>query len=346
MQQDKRSHNLLIATYLEPEHVARIRAVDPRLNVVYVPELIPQPRYAADHVGAPLVRTPDEEARWQALLGQAEILFDFDHTHREELPELAPNVRWLQASSAGIGQFVKRMGYDERMPQTVFTTASGVHARPLAEFCMMAILMHYNRLLHILAEQQAHHWERYAATDLEGRTLAVLGLGRIGREVARMARALGMRTVGTRARGGDDGSVDRFYAPEDLHAMLGEADVVVVIVPHTPDTEQLIDGAALTAMRPGAFFINIARGMVVDEPALIAALQSGHLGGAALDVFAEEPLPPTSPLWDMPNVLVSPHSASTSDRENERITDLFCANLRRYLDGQPLENVLDTARLY
>ena len=128
--------------------------------------------------------------------------------------------------------------------------------------------------------------------------------------------------------------------------MLGEADVVVVIVPHTPDTEQLIDGAALAAMRPGAFFINIARGMVVDEPALIAALQSGHLGGAALDVFAEEPLPPTSPLWDMPNVLVSPHSASTSDRENERITDLFCANLRRYLDGQPLENVLDTTRLY
>ncbi len=345
MNQDNQSRNLLITSYLEPEHVARIRGVDSRLNVIYEPDLIARPRYPADHVGAPLVRAAEEEARWQALLGEAEILFDFDHSHREDLPELAPNLRWLQATSAGIGQFVKRMGYDVRLPQTIFTTASGVHARPLAEFCMMAVLMHYNRLIHILTEQRVHHWERYAATDLEGRTLAVIGLGKIGREVARLASGLGMRTVGTRARGNDD-SVDRFYAPAELHEMLGEADVVVVIVPHTPHTEQLIDAAALAAMKPGAFFINIARGLVVDEPAMIAALQSGHLGGAALDVFAEEPLPTESPLWDMPNVLVSPHSASTSDRENERITDLFCANLRRYLDGDTLENVLDTTRLY
>ena len=345
MAPDKTSHNLLIASYLEPQHIDRIRAVDKRVNVIYEPELMPRPRYPADHVGLPLTRTADEEARWQSLLAEAEILFDFDHTHRADLPELAPNLRWVQATSAGIGQFVKRIGYDARMPNTVFTTASGVHARPLAEFCMMAVLMHYNRLLHILAEQRAHHWERYAATDLADRTLAVVGLGNIGREVARMARALGMRTVGTRARGDDD-SVDRFFAPTELHAMLGEADVVVVIVPHTPGTEQLIDGAAIAAMKSGAFFINIARGLVVDEPALIAALQSGHLGGAALDVFTEEPLPVDSPLWDMPNVLVSPHSASTSDRENERITDLFCANLRCYLDGEPLDNVLDSARLY
>ena len=258
---------------------------------------------------------------------------------------MTPNLRWLQASSAGIGQFIKRVGYDVRMPQTIFTTASGVHARPLAEFCIMAMLMHYKRLRHILNEQAAHHWERYAATDLDGRTLAVVGLGNIGREVARMAKGLGMQTSGTRASGPDD-SVDRFYPSDELHAMLGAADVVVLIVPHTPATEQMIDAAALAAMKPGAFLINIARGQVVDEPALIAALQSGHLGGAALDVFAEEPLPSASPLWEMPNVLVSPHSASTSDRENERLTDLFCANLRRYLAGEPLENVLDTERLY
>lgn len=345
MPETSNTHNLLIASYLEPEHVARIRAVDPRLHVTYAPELIPQPRYPADHGGAPLTRTPEEEARWQAHLAEAEILFDFDHTHRDDLPDLAPRLRWIQATSAGIGQFVKRLGYAERMPDTIFTTASGVHARPLAEFCMMAMLMHYKRLRHILAEQEARRWERYAATDLDGRTLAVVGLGRIGREVARMAQGLGMKTVGTRARGDDDG-VDRFYPPGELHAMLGQADVVVVIVPHTPETEKLIDASALAAMKPGAFFINIARGAVVDEPALIAALESGHLSGAALDVFAEEPLPPDSPFWSMPNVLVSPHSASTSDRENERITDLFCANLRRYLAGQPLLNVLDLERLY
>ena len=339
------THNVLIASYLEPKYVAQIRQVDPRLNVIYEPTLLAAPRYPADHTGAPFTRSAVDEARWQSLLATAEIMFDFDYTHRQDLPDLAPNLRWLQATSAGIGQFVKRMGYGERLPQAVFTTASGVHARPLAEFCMMALLMHYKRLNHILADQSRHHWERYAATDLEGRTLAVVGLGRVGEAVAQMAKGLGMRTLGTRASGTSDG-VDQFYPPEQLHAMLAQADVVVLIVPHTPATDQLIDAAALAQMKPGAYLINIARGAIVDEQALIAALQSGHLGGAALDVFATEPLPATSPLWDMPNVLVSPHSASTSDRENARITDLFCDNLRRYLAGEPLRNVLDIARLY
>lgn len=339
------THTVLIASYLEPEYVEQIRQVDPRLKVIYEPALLPAPRYPADHTGAPLTRTAEEAARWRALLADAEIMFDFDYTHRAELPDLAPKLRWLQATSAGIGQFVKRMAYDQRLPNTIFTTASGVHARPLAEFCMMALLMHYKRLTHILSDQARQHWERYAATDLEGRTLAVVGLGRVGEMVAQMAKGLGMRTIGTRARGTSD-AVDQFFPPDQLHTMLGEADVVVLIVPHTPATDQLINATALAAMKPGAYLINIARGAVVDEEALIAALQSGHLGGAALDVFATEPLPPESPLWTMPNVLVSPHSASTSDRENARLTDLFCDNLRRYLANAPLRNVLDSERLY
>ncbi len=343
--QSAETHNVLIASYLEPEFVEQIRQVDPRLNVIYEPDLIPTPRYPADHTGAPLTRTAADEARWQALLADAEIMFDFDYTHREDLPDLAPNLRWLQASSAGIGQFVKRMGYGDRMPDATFTTASGVHARPLAEFCMMALLVHYKRLTHIMADQARRHWERYAATDLEGRTLAVVGLGNVGEMVAQMAKGLGMRTIGTRARGTSD-AVDQFFLPEQLHTMLAEADVVVLIVPHTPTTDQMIDAAALAAMKPGAYLINIARGAVIDEDALIAALQSGHLGGAALDVFATEPLPTERPLWKMPNVLVSPHSASTSDRENARLTAIFCDNLRRYLAGEPLRNVLDIERLY
>jgi phosphoglycerate dehydrogenase-like enzyme len=122
--------------------------------------------------------------------------------------------------------------------------------------------------------------------------------------------------------------------------------VVIMIVPHTPHSEKMLGAGEFARMRDGAFFINIGRGSTVDEAALIAALQSGKLGGAALDVFEEEPLPPSSPLWDMPNVLICPHSASTSDRENERITELFCDNLRRYLGGRPLRNVLDVERLY
>ncbi|MCH7474895.1 MAG: hypothetical protein IIA27_09490 [Gemmatimonadetes bacterium] len=152
--------NLLIASYLEPEHVDRIRSVHHRLNVVYEPALLRPPRYAADHTGSPIERTAEEETRWHKLLHQAEILFDFDQTHREDLPDLAPNVRWIQATSAGIGQFVKRMGYDKRMPDTVFTTASGVHAEPLAEFCVMAMLMFSKGLLRMVRDQERKHWER------------------------------------------------------------------------------------------------------------------------------------------------------------------------------------------
>ena len=160
-----------------------------------------------------------------------------------------------------------------------------------------------------------------------------------------MGRGLGMTVIGFDLTPAP-GLVDRYYEPSELHAMLRQPDVLVVIVPHTPQTEKMIGARELALLPRGAYFINIARGVVVDESALIQALRSGHLGGAALDVFAEEPLPPASPLWEMPNVLISPHSASTSDRENARITELFCDNLRRYLNGEALRNVLITERMY
>lgn len=340
------SHAVLITSYLEPELVERIRRVDARLEVLYEPALLRPPRYAADHNGDPAFRrTPEQATRWRGLLARAEILFDIDPTHRPDLPEVAPNVRWIQATSAGIGQLVAEHRYAARMPGTVFTTASGVHGRPLAEFVVMAVLMHYKGALRTLAAQQRRHWERYAGTDLEGRTLAIVGLGRVGAEIARLCRGLGMRVLGTDVRPAAD-LVDRYYAPDQLQDMLPQAEVLVLIVPHTPQTEKLIGARELALLPRGAYLVNIARGAVVDEPALIEALRAGRLGGAALDVFAEEPLPPGSPLWEMPNVLVSPHSASTSDRENQRITDLFCDNLRRYLAGEPLRNVLDPERMY
>jgi glyoxylate/hydroxypyruvate reductase A len=335
---------VLIASYLEPEHVETIRQVDERLRVIYQPELLAQPKYPADHYGV-AQRSPEQERRWQALLAQADVLFDFDYSHRPDLPELAPQLRWIQASSAGIGQFVKRYQYDARLPHTVFTTASGIHARPLAEFCIMAMLMHYKNAIPMLRGQARHEWQRFAGTDLEGRTLAIVGLGRIGTQVAQMACDLGMEVIGTNAEPPAP-CVAQFFAPEALHEMLPLADVLVLSVPHTPQTENMIGAAELALLKPGAYLINIARGAVIDEAALLQALRSGQLSGAALDVFAEEPLPESSPLWDLPNVIVSPHSASTSDRENERLTELFCQNLRRFLDGQPLRNVLQAGRYY
>lgn len=162
-----------------------------------------------------------------------------------------------------------------------------------------------------------------------------------------MCRALGMRVLATRRSAeAAPAEVDAFVPLPDLRRLLGASDYVVLAVPHTPLTERLIDAAALAAMKPGAVLINVARGAVVEEAALIDALRRGHLGGAALDVLAVEPPPPDHPLWTMPNVLLSPHSASTVAAENERLTALFCENLRRYLEGAPLLNVFDRVRLY
>jgi phosphoglycerate dehydrogenase-like enzyme len=335
---------VLIASYLEPGHVERIRESAPQVEVLYEPALLPAPRYPADHYNT-VERSPDSERRWRELLARADVLFDFDHGHFEDLPKVAPRVRWVQATSAGIGQLLRRTGLDRT--DIVFTTASGVHAVPLAEFAILAMLYFAKQLPRLHQQQREHHWERFAGRELRGRTVAIVGLGKIGMEVARVSRALGLRVTGMR-RGGAvaDAVVDVQRPPAELRELLADADYVVLAVPHTADTEALIGAAELSAMRRGAVLVNVARGKVVDEPGLIEALRSGQLGGAALDVFAQEPLPFESPLWDLPNVLVSPHSASTADSENAKLTDLFCENLVRYLAGRPLLNVFDRERGY
>ncbi|MBX6342172.1 MAG: D-2-hydroxyacid dehydrogenase [Thermomicrobiaceae bacterium] len=232
------------------------------------------------------------------------------------------------------------------------TTASGVHARPLAEFVFMALLAHVKELPRLQREQRARRWERFCSDELDGKTMAIVGPGRIGRQVAEIARCFGMRVLAmardSRPERASALGVDEVYPRERLHDMLDQADVVVLSCPHTPETEGLIDRTAFDAMRPGVLFVNIARGQVVDEAALIDALRSGKIAFAALDVFATEPLPPESPLWDLPNVLINPHSASTAYSENAKITDIFCHNLRCFLEGRvdEMRNVLDKARMY
>ena len=338
--------SVLIASYLEPEHAQRVAGVG-GVRVIYEPELLPAPRYKADHHGAPLQRGDRGERRWRDLLAQAEVMFDFDYTNLERLAELAPRLRWVQATSAGIGPLLVRSGLIHS--SITFTTASGVHAVPLAEFVLMAMLWFAKGGRRMIQDQAAHHWERTCVRQLRGATVGLIGLGSIAAEVARTCRAVGLRVVATRRTPGGrgaDGPVDMLVPLSQLSTLLRAADVLVLAVPQTPETAGLIGKAELELLPPGAILINIARGAVVDEEAMIDALRSGRLSGAALDVFAREPLPESSPLWDMPNVLISPHSASTVDIENARLTDLFCDNLERYLRGAPLRNVFDRTRLY
>lgn len=339
-----------VASYFPEEHIRRIREVGERVRVLYREDLVPPPRWDGDHSGPEgWRRTPEGEREWLAMLAEAEILLDFDRTHIEDLTEVAPKLRWVQGTMAGAGPFAERAGLADT--DIVVTTAGGVYSGPLAEFVMLALLAHVKDFDRLRADQRERRWHERPVDSLESRTLCIVGMGNIGRTVAGRARPFGMRVAGVKRTVREDDPAwrlaDELYGTQDLHKALGEADYVVVTLPHTPETERLLDAGAITAMKPGAYFVNIGRGKVVDEAALIRALQDGHLSGAALDVFEEEPLPPESPLWEMENVIVSPHSTdNVPGLTNRLLTDLFCENLRRHLAGEPLKNVLDKRLLY
>ena len=344
---------MLIASPLEAELVERIRVAEPRAEVVYEPDLLPPARYPGDHRGDPeFRRDPEAEARWRALLQAAEVLFGIPEDSAAGLAEVAglPGLRWVHATSAGAGEVVRTADLPaEALKRVTITTSSGVHAIPLAEFAILGLLAVAKELPRFAEDQRARAWPevRRPMRELDGQTLFLVGLGEIGRETARLAKAFGMRTVGIRrSRRPPPTHVDEVHGPDRLAELASQADAMVVSLPMTEETAGMIDRATIERLPPGCIFVNVGRGGVVDEPALIEALRAGRIAGAVLDVFATEPLPHDSPLWDLPNVLVTPHAVALSARENERIAELFVANLRRYLDGEPLAKVVEPGVFY
>lgn len=335
---------ILIASPLEAEHVERIAAAEPdRTEVTYCPELLPVTRYVADHHGIRRDLSPEEIERWRGYLREADILFDFDWFEPERMPQNAPRLRWVQTTSAGIGEYLISTGLADS--GIVFTTAAGTHAVPLAEHAALGLLYLTKRVYDLRAWQAAHHWERFTTFQLAGNRMLVVGLGNVGRQVAKTSAALGVEVWAM-----DPGftsppaGVARLINRDGFHAALSEVDALILTCPYTPETHHLIGEKEFAALRRGAFVVNIARGAVIDEPALVAALRDGRVGGAVLDVFETEPLPSESPLWDMTNVLVSPHSVSTVSAENAVIAGIFVDNLHRYFAGEPMRNVFDRTR--
>lgn len=343
---------VVIATPLDPALVARIGDVDERLDVRYQTDLLPPPRYPCDHRGSDSFRRSDEEEdRWQTMLAEAEVLFGVPGDSPQGLADVVEansRLRWIQGTAAGAGELLRHAGLteDERDRVTV-TSAAGVHAGPLAEFAMFGLLAFTKGLPRLLADTKTQRWEHYPVGELAGRTLLVVGLGAIGREVARLAAAFGMRVIAVNRTGkADVAHVDEVHPTSSLADLMPRAQGVVVTLPLTEETSGLLDADVISRMRADAIVVNVGRGGVIDEQALIQSLQDGRLCGAALDVFATEPLPADSPLWRLPNVLVSPHTAALSVHENERIVDLFSENLRRYLRGDDLLNRVDPTLFY
>ncbi|MGH7921161.1 MAG: D-2-hydroxyacid dehydrogenase [Candidatus Dormibacteraceae bacterium] len=330
---------VLIASWFDASQAERIAAAEPdRVEVLYTPELLPVPRYEAEHHAPPRDLGAADRERWRRLAARAEVSLDFDWEAPERTLERSPRLRWIQASSSGVGPAVERYGLVGS--QVAVTNAAGIHAQALAEFALLGALYFVRQVPMLRRLQVAHRWERYCGEELATRRMLVVGLGKVGRRVAEVAGALGMEVWGSRRTVGAErpAGVARVVAAAELDAALPETQVVVLTAPDNPSTRQLLDRRRLALLPREAVVVNIARGSLVEETALLDALRSGHLLGAALDVFQEEPLPLESPFWDEPNVLIAPHSASTVRQENDRLVDLFIENLHRYLDGRPLIN--------
>lgn len=278
--------------------------------------------------------TPGEDGYDEALTQSSVIL---GRPPVGDVPR-ATELRWLQLSSAGANNYVGKISSD-----ITLTTASGVYGIPTSEHAL-AMMLALTRSIHKSARDQVNRrWDPSGEyRELHGTTCGLLGLGDIGLAVAQRARAFGMRVLAAR-RNPDStpDAVDEVFAVDQLDEMLGQCDHVVNTLPETAFTRKLLDEKRLWAMKKGSFLYNIGRGTTVDQDALVEMLFTGHLAGAGLDVFEEEPLPKESPLWGMSNVIITPHTGGSSPHEDERVAAVFLENLRRFARGEPLKNVVD-----
>ncbi|WP_201361663.1 D-2-hydroxyacid dehydrogenase [Dictyobacter formicarum] len=332
---------ILITAHLEDSWNARIQEMAPDFSV----ELRPW---------AKVEDISDE------LWKEVEILFTLGAF---PTPEQAPNLRWVQLYSAGANQ---AFNGPLAKSDAIITTASGVHAVNIAEYVLTTMLSWFHRYQQFDTWKQKGQWpdeqERnlFMPEELRGKTLNVVGYGSIGREVARLAKVFGMRIIAMEQRsdhrdhgflfpdiGDPDGILpDHYYTKDHFYQALSDSDVVVAAVPLTLATRGMFDAAAFRAMKDSTLFVNIARGDVCNEADLIDALKGKEIAGAALDVFAEEPLPSSSPLFGIPNVIMSPHISGMTPHYDERVAMIFTENLRRYLKGETLYNVVDKERGY
>jgi D-2-hydroxyacid dehydrogenase (NADP+) len=267
----------------------------------------------------------------------------------------SPHLRWSHVWSAGVDWLLEHPEFADS--NTIITNASGVHPEPIGEHVFAMMLSLARSFPKMMRAQVKHEWaqplrpnivhEVLQVLEVYGSTVLILGMGAIGQELARLSKAFRMTVLATRRDASQAApNVDELHPASELMQLLPRADIVISTVPLTANTRQMLDANAFTAMKSGAIFINIGRGQTVDESALISALESGHLAGAGLDVFEVEPLPEDSPLWDMDNVIITPHYAGTTPSYHARGMRIFADNLARYVQGQPLVNVVDKKRGY
>jgi len=342
---------VMITSPLEAAQVERIRRVEEVQDVLYEPDLLPPARYPNDHGGdPPFRRNPVQESRWSQMLTRADALFGYPNEGSTELAQVlsvAPKVIFVQGTSAGMGAHVRRASLPaEVLERVTFASAAGVHGGMLAEFLFFGVLYLRKDAARLARIRSERSWTHYSMGELQGSTISIVGMGHIGQEVATRARVFGMRVIAVTRSGGTQPLADLSVPTAELAHALRESDTAVVTLPLTTLTKGLVSRELLAELRPSAIFANLGRGAVADQGALVEMLQANQLAGAVLDVFDSEPLPAENPLWTLANVVMAPHTASLSARENERIVSLFCDNLRRLAKGQELVGALNLVEYY
>ncbi len=336
---------VLVTQQLSPAILEQIAAVDPRVDLVYAFDAFRHDFLKAG--GRPVEEIPETLARQQKYeddLNTAQVAFVFGIP--PNLRARGHNLKWVMLASAG---------FDHARPSGILdgtvtvTNAPGVAAIPISERVMEMMLSLAKQTPVLFQQKQEKAWRRVPAQELYEATVGIVSLGHIGKEVAKRAKSFNMRVLATRrtaAPGETAPNVDQVFPLSQLKELIGQSDFLVLCLPLTKDSKGLIGESELRAMKSTGYLINVARSEIVDDEALVRALQEKRIAGAALDVFPKEPLPPESPYWELPNVIVSPHIAGQSPRNDERMAALFVANLRRYTNGQPLENVINIERGY
>lgn len=342
----------VVAVPLAEEYCELIERLEPRIELIRDARLTHPMRGPADWSGDPEhTRTAAEQSAFDAMVDSADALFGIPDVEPAALARTVranPRLRWVMTTAAGGGGQVKAAELDEAaLERVTFTTSAGVHGGPLAEFAVFGVMAGAKNLPQLQAEQADKNWsERWEMRQLDEMTVLVVGLGGIGRECARRFHALGAEVWGTTRSGEAVEGVDRLVPLDELAHAVSSVDAIVVALPGTDQTHHLVGAEVLAAVKPGVIIASVGRGSVIDEGALYGALVDGRVAYAALDVFEVEPLPESSPLWEHPRVLVSPHTAALSSNEEERIARRFAENATRLLDGVPLCAVVDTVEFY
>jgi len=321
-----------------PHEIERVRAIHPSIEVVAVPYVEDEGRRQSRHklsAEALQATAPPLGADARRAFERAEVVLALDVP--VGLADFAPQLRWVHVIGAGVDHLA---GAGLAEHGVVVTNSSGVAARSIAEFVVGRLLTIWKRFAEQAERQRQRQWSPTYGRTLAGSTIGIVGVGAIGSALARLLKAFGATVLGLKRTAVAGLPVDQLYAPDGLHAMLARCDAVVLAAPAADATHHLIDRQALAAMRPGAVLVNVARGSLIDEAALVEALESGRLGAAALDVFETEPLPASSPLWGFADCYVSAHCSVSLDRYVDEVMAIFEDNLRRYVKGEPLRNVV------